>query len=77
MKRANLGEQSQTLSLRPAPQSTTVPSSNSHQVLSAASKTYERCLALSGLPDPSNLSDDEEIIIPPLQVGDDTNTTQK
>ena len=70
MKSTKFGEDLQTLSLRPAPQATTIPLSGSHQVPSAASKTYKRCLAVSGLPDPSTLSDDQEIILPPLKVGD-------
>ena len=75
MKSANLEKQLQTLALCPVPQLTITPSTASHQVPSAASRTYERFLAPSGLTDPSNLSDDKEIILPPLKFDDNTNAT--
>ena len=53
--------------LRPAPQPT-FPRSASHQDPSAALRTYERCLVLSGLPDPSSFPDDNEMILAPLKV---------
>ena len=56
-----------SLSRCPVPP-TTIPSIASHQVPSAASRTYERSLALSLLPSPSSLSDAEEILLHPLKV---------
>ena len=68
MKSAKLGEDLQTLPLRRVPQITTIPSADSDQDSPAASRTYKRCLTESGLPDASILSDDKEIIVPPLKV---------
>ena len=68
MKSAKPGEDLQTLSLRSAPQLTTIPSSASDQDSSVASTTYKRRLTESGLPDISILSKDKEIIVPPLKV---------
>ena len=68
MKSAKLGGDLQKLSLRPVPEITKIPSSDSDQDSSAASTTYKRRLTESGLPDISILSKDKEIIVRPLKV---------